>query len=262
MHYPNPLSSKGQSRYKGRRMPEGSRPLDLLFLGSGNAFAANGRAFSSFLLDDRYLFDCGPTVLQQLGKAGIRTDDIQVVFISHFHADHFFGLPFLFLDGRYSGRTKPLTIVGPPGIEERTRHLVSLAYSHVIDEAKFEQRYVEVQDGFLSPVGDLTVSAAQVVHVPDLECFAFRAERDDRSVVYSGDTTLCDSLLCLSKDADVIVVECSCRENKVHLSPSGIEVISQQSPGAKVIVTHLDGHDHPHAFNGLLVAEDLKRFSL
>jgi ribonuclease BN (tRNA processing enzyme) len=243
-------------------MPEDSRPLDLLFLGSGNAFAARGRAFSSFLLDSRYLFDCGPTVLQQLGKAGIKSDEIDAVFVSHFHADHFFGLPFLFLDSRYNGRTKPLTIVGPPGIEERTRQLVSLAYSHVIDEAKFEQRYVEVRDGLSARIGDLTVSAAQVVHVPDLECFAFRAERDGRSVVYSGDTTLCEGLLCLAKDADVIVVECSCKENKVHLSPAGIETVAQQSPNARVIVTHLDDHDHPHAFDGLLVAEDLKRFRL
>jgi ribonuclease BN (tRNA processing enzyme) len=243
-------------------MPEGSRPIDLLFLGSGNAFAARGRAFSSFLLDGRYLFDCGPTVLQQLGKAGIKSDEIEAVFISHFHADHFFGLPFLFLDGRYNGRTKPLTIVGPPGIEERTRQLVSLGYSHVIDQAKFEQRYIEVRDGFSAPIGDLAVSAAKVVHVPDLECFAFRAERDGRSVVYSGDTTLCEGLLCLAKDADVIVVECSCKGNKVHLSPAGIETVAQQSPNASVIVTHLDDHEHPHAFKGLLVAEELKRFEL
>lgn len=243
-------------------MPEGSRPLDLLFLGSGNAFAAQGRAFSSFLLDGRYLFDCGPTVLQQLAKAGLRSDDIDVVFISHFHADHFFGLPFLFLDAKYGGRTKPLTIVGPPGIEERTHRLVSLGYSHVMDAGKFEQRYVEMADGFSGTIGDLAVSAARVKHVPDLECFAYRAGLDGRSVVYSGDTTLCDSLLCLSKDADVIVVECSCQEVEVHLSPAGVETVAQQSPNAKVIVTHLDGHDHPHAFNGLLVAEDLKRFSL
>ena len=262
LHFPLPLSSKGQPRYKGRRMPEGSRPLDLLFLGSGNAFAAQGRAFSSFLLDGRYLFDCGPTVLQQLGKAGIRPDEIDAIFISHFHADHFFGLPFLFLDAKYGGRAKPLTIVGPPGIEARTRDLVALAYSHVIDQVSFEQRYVEVHDGFTADIGEITINAAQVVHVPDLECFAFRAERDGRSVVYSGDTTLCDSLLCLSKDADVIVVECSCKENKVHLSPAGVETIAQQSPAAKVIVTHLDGYDHPHAFNGLLVAEDLKSFKI
>ncbi len=243
-------------------MPESSRPLDLLFLGSGNAFAAQGRAFSSFLLDGRYLFDCGPTVLQQLAKARIRTDDIDVVFISHFHADHFFGLPFLFLDARYSGRTKPLTIVGPPGIEDRTRRLVSLGYSHVLDEAKYEHHYLEMSDGFTGTIEELTISAAQVKHVPDLECFAYRAALNGRSVVYSGDTTLCESLLCLAKDADVIVVECSCKEVEVHLSPAGVEEVANQSPNATVIVTHLDGHRHPDNYKGLEVANDLERFRL
>jgi ribonuclease BN (tRNA processing enzyme) len=241
-------------------MPDSSRPLDLLFLGSGNAFAAQGRAFSSFLLNSRYLFDCGPTVLQQMAKAGLRTEDIDVVFISHFHADHFFGLPFFFLDAHFSGRTKPLTIVGPPGVEERTRRLMAMGYARIHGEMKFEQRYVEVSDGFSGPVGELTVSAARVKHVPGLKCFAYRAELDGRALVYSGDTTLCEGLLCLSKGADVIVVECSCKENAVHLSPKGVEAVAQQSPGSKVIVTHLDGHTHPNGYDGLLVAEDLKRF--
>ena len=53
-------------------MPELSfRALDLTFLGSGNAFGGEGRAFSSFVLNGRYLFDCGPTVLQQLRKADL-----------------------------------------------------------------------------------------------------------------------------------------------------------------------------------------------
>ncbi len=57
-------------------------PLDLTFLGSGNAFAPAGRAFSSFLVNGRYLFDCGPTVLQQLHKAGLSSDVIDLVLIS------------------------------------------------------------------------------------------------------------------------------------------------------------------------------------
>ena len=243
-------------------MPDGPRPLDLLFLGAGNAFASRGNAFSSFLLDGRYLFDCGPTVLQQLAKAGLRTDDVDVVFITHFHADHYFGLPFLFLDAHFGGRKKPLAIVGPPGLEERVRKLTALAYSMILDDPAFPLQFVEVKDGFRGSVQDLAFSAAQVVHVTDLECFAFRAEQNGRSVVYSGDTTLCEGLLCLSEGADVIVVECSCKENKVHLSPEGVEAVARHAPGANVIVTHLDGLDHPNGYDGLLVAEDLKRFSL
>ena len=243
-------------------MSEATRPLDLLFLGSGNAFAAQGRAFSSFLLNGRYLFDCGPTILQQLSKAGSRTDDIDAIFISHFHADHFFGLTFVFLDARYGGRTKPITIVGPRGLEERTQRLMALGYAHILDEARFERHFVEVADGFNGRVFDLAFSAAQVKHVPDLACYAYRAEMDGRALVYSGDTTLCEGLLCLSQGADVIVVECSCKGNDVHLTPAGGETVAKQSPGATVIVTHLDGHDHPNGYDGLLVAEDLKRFVL
>ena len=42
-----------------------------------------------------------------------------MVFVSHLHGDHFGGLPFLVLDGRFSGRADPLTVVGPPGTAAR-----------------------------------------------------------------------------------------------------------------------------------------------
>jgi ribonuclease BN (tRNA processing enzyme) len=235
--------------------------IDLLFLGSGNAFGAQGRAFSSFLLNDRYLFDCGPTVLQQLHKAGLTNAAVEAVFISHFHADHFFGLAFLLLAAKYGGRTSDLTIVGPPGIQDRTERLLALGYPGVIESPGYQRRYVEVTDGSCQKIGDLTLTAARVEHVDEFECFAFRAESEGRSVVYSGDTTLCDGLLRLVDGADVIVTECSCFEVPVHLGPAGVEAVARKAPGAQIIVTHLDGNDHPNGFDGLHVAEDLKRFS-
>src|SRR3990172_6172094 len=209
-------------------------PLDLLFLGSGKACAGEGRPFSSFLLNGRYLFDCGPTLLQQLRRADVSPNDIEVVLISHFHADHFFGLPFLFLDGKYKGRTKDVLVVGPPGIEEE--------------------------------VGGLKLTAALVEHVPELECFAFGVDVGGRRLVYSGHSTLCPALLRLVDGADVIVLECSCEGVAVHLSPDGVEQVTRRAPtGAKVIVTHLDGDDDPLIRSlskeaGLLVASHLPPF--
>ena len=235
--------------------------LDLLFLGSGNAFAAQGRAFSSFLLNGRYLFDCGPTLLQQLARAGVSSNDIEAVFISHYHADHFFGLPFLFLDAKYGGRTKDLTIFGPPGIEAQARSLIEMGYPGVVDAGNYARRFVEVDDGFCDSLRELSLSTALVKHVHELDSFAFRAEIEGRSVVYSGDTTLCDGLLRIVPGADVVVTECSCNNVAVHLSPSDVEELARHATGAQVIVTHLDGQNHPTNFEGMIVAEDLARYS-
>lgn len=236
-------------------------PLDLLFLGSGNAFGAEGRAFSSLLLNGRYLFDCGPTVLQQLRKAEVPHTDIDAVFISHFHADHFFGLPFLFLASRYEGRTRDLTIVGPPGIEERTERLMSLGYPHLLDEAPFGVRFVEAADGYSGQVCGLDFTAARVDHVEQLTCFAYRAETEGRSMVYSGDTVLCNGLLGLSRDADVIVLEVSCDGVPVHLSPEGVQAVADAAPQAQIVLTHLDGLQDPDAFPGIVIAEDVSRYT-
>src|SRR4030042_1537586 len=74
-----------------------SPPLELTFLSAGNAFVGD-RYWSSFLLNRRYLFDAPPTTLPHLRKLRMPTLDIAAVFITPFHADHFFGLPFLLLD--------------------------------------------------------------------------------------------------------------------------------------------------------------------
>ena len=235
-------------------------PLDLLFLGSGNAFGVDGRAFSSVLLNGRYLFDCGPTVLQQLRKANVSHTDIEVVFVSHFHADHFFGLPFLLLASHHEGRARDLAIVGPPGIEERTRALTSLGYTHVLDELEFGLRFVEVLDGCRGHVCGLDFTAARVEHVDHLTCFAYRAEPGGRSMVYSGDTTLCDGLLRLSDAADVVVLECSCDGASVHLSPEGVAAVAKHAPEAQIILTHLDGKQDGRAFPGMIIAEDVGRY--
>lgn len=250
------------TRYNGWRMTNEKAAVDLLFLGSGNAFGAQGRAFSSFLLNGRYLFDCGPTVLQQLRKAGVPHTDIDAVFISHFHADHFFGLPFLFLASRYEGRRRDITIVGPPGVQERVDGLMALGYPHLLDETQFKVHFQEVSDGYEGEVCGLDFSAARVDHVEQLTCFAYRAEPAGRSVVYSGDTKLCPGLMRLSEGADVIVLECSCDGVPVHLSPEGVQAVADHAPGAQIVLTHLDGLQDSREFPGIIVAEDVGRYRL
>jgi len=239
--------------------------LDLTFLGTGNAFAPT-RYWSSFLANDKYLFDAPPTLLAHMKKLGKNPGDVEVVFISHFHGDHFFGLPFLFLEyAELAPRTKDLTIVGPPGIAKRTESVTELAFSNVFrkKDRGYALRFVEVQDGATGEVGGCTFTARRVTHVADLECFAFRVSCEHGTVAYSGDTVMCDALVPIADGSDVFVVECSCWGEQCgpHLNPRNILELRQRiSPSTKFILTHIGAGEAPKAITdaGILIADDLK----
>ena len=243
-----------------------SQPLDLLFLGSGNAFAA-GRYWSSFLLNGRYLFDASPIALPHLKRSEVDVAEIEAIFISHFHADHFFGLPFLLLEyAEATARSKDLTIIGPPGIEERLRTITDAGYPHLFTKEKsYEESYRDLRDGLEGDVGELHYQARSVEHVEGLECFGFRVEIGGRTLAYSGDSVLCDPLVELADGADVFVVECSCWGDACgpHLSPQDIRELRRRlGPTPTFILTHLDAGEPDLGIENVLLANDLARFSL
>jgi ribonuclease BN (tRNA processing enzyme) len=247
---PQPDTQKGQ--------------IDLLFLGTGNAFAAEGSAFNSFLLNGRYLFDAGPTALQQASRGDVDPNGIDLILVSHFHADHFFGLPFLFLEYWRTGRSKDLYIAGPPGIELEAETLFEKGFPALpASPNAYKRRYIEVHDGIEAEAAGLQFSAAEVEHVPALRCFAYSAQVGGRSLLYSGDSKLCDGLLRLAQSADILVLDCSNGGDPVHMSREDVAVVREQAgPGARAILTHLDGIPAPNELPGVLVAEDLARFRL
>lgn len=240
-------------------------PLDLTFLGTGNAFAPT-RYWSSFLVNGRYLFDAPPTLIPHLKRLGIDPRDIEVIFISHFHGDHFFGLPFLMLEfAELAPRTKDLTIVGPPGVAKRLKSATDLAFSNVFRKRDrgYQLDFVEARDGKSGEAAGCQYEMREVVHVNDLECFCYRVTTPEGIVAYSGDTVMCPPLVPIADGADVFVVECSCWGDQCgpHLSPKDILALREQiSPSTKFILTHIGAGEAPPsiAAAGIMIADDLK----
>jgi len=110
------------------------RDLDmhLQFIGSGDAFGSGGRFNTCFhVIGDQanFLIDCGASSLIALKANNIVLNDIQTIFITHFHADHFGGIPFFILDAQFhSKRIEPLTITGPQGLEEWYEGVMETAF--------------------------------------------------------------------------------------------------------------------------------------
>jgi ribonuclease Z len=93
-------------------------------LGSNSALPANGRHPTAQLLNANnhyYLIDCGEGTQIQLRRFGLKMQRIEVVFISHMHGDHYFGLVGLLNSMHLLGRTRPLKIIAPKELEDIVR---------------------------------------------------------------------------------------------------------------------------------------------
>jgi len=239
--------------------------LELTFLGSANAFAADGRYWSSFLANGRYLFDAPPTLLPHLKRLGMPPTDIEVIFLSHFHGDHFMGMPFLFLEYIYmTERRDDLFIVGPPGVERKIEEFAQQCYPEVTREAGYRRRYIEAQPGADQYVNEISFRAFPMNHVPEkLEPFGYRVHLGDRTVAYTGDTMLCDEIFELAEGADALVLDCTYSEGSgpEHMGIDDVRVIRKRvAAETTIILTHLNGEPDIAGLENVIVAGDFDSY--
>lgn len=98
--------------------------FEVTILGSNSAIPAHGRFPTSQVLsvsEHSYLIDCGEGTQWRLQEYNIKKSKIDVIFISHLHGDHIFGLIGLLTSLSLSGRTKPVKVFSPHGLEEIIR---------------------------------------------------------------------------------------------------------------------------------------------
>jgi len=105
--------------------------LSIIFLGTGGSWPTVKRNVSSVAIkrgSEVILFDCGEGTQRQFQKSNLSYMQISKIFITHFHGDHFLGLPGLIQTMQLNDRYKPLHIYGPKGIIELVSQLLSLGY--------------------------------------------------------------------------------------------------------------------------------------
>jgi ribonuclease Z len=217
----------------------------LTVVGSGDAFSGCG-CNAAYLVDERVLIDCGAPVQALLPRAGMSVTTIDVVLVTHFHADHTYMLPMLLGARAFAGELRPgLTIGGPPGTREYVLRLLNTGYGrHLVGliEQRLDLQWAVFQDGTDDIVAGYRVGAHAVVHStgPSL---AYTVQRDQAAVIgFSGDTTLCAGLRRAIASADVMVCECTGWDGPTeggHLWRGELEQLIKEYPDTRFVLSHL-----------------------
>lgn len=156
---------------------------------------------------DHVLLDCGFTAAASFYAHSPVGSDLDAVWISHFHGDHYFGLPLLMLRFQEEGRTKPLTIVGQPGIDEKLWAAFELAYPGFRQRLQYPVHCIEARAGKSLELLAAQWSFAANEHNNSTPCLAVRLDCRGKSVFYSGDGRPTSSTADLAQGVDLLIHE-------------------------------------------------------
>ena len=167
------------------------KPLKLTVVGCGDAFGSGGRLNTCFHVKTEhstFLIDCGASSLPGLRKYQLNPEDIDTIFLTHFHGDHFGGIPFLLMQASVYKRKKPLTIVSPPDGKQKISELLRLLYSGNNALENLNIHFKEYQPFETLDIGDIRMRAFPVIHSKAALPHGLRFSIDGKTISYSGDT--------------------------------------------------------------------------
>lgn len=220
--------------------------MRLTIIGCGDAFGAGGRLQTSFHVRTEgtcFLIDCGASSLIGMRKLGIDPNEIDTVFVSHLHGDHFGGLPWLLIDAHFvSNRTRPLTIAGPRGLEQRLATLAEAVYPGTLSASPgFELRFIAYEERQPVSVNGVTVTPFEVHHPSGAPPYAMRFELEGKVLAFTGDTGWVDALFEVAAGADLYISECFQYDLKhpIHLDYKTIDANYAKLGAKRTLLTHM-----------------------
>jgi ribonuclease Z len=157
--------------------------LSVAFLGTGGAVPSARRNTAGVLVargGERLLFDCGEGTQRQMQRS-LGLVQVDAIFFTHFHADHFLGLPGLLKTYDLTERERPLTVYGPRGLRDLIQSL-----GRVIGRVGYTVDLVELEVGESVACDGAEVRSFPVEH--SVRAFGYALVEEDRPGRFDPET--------------------------------------------------------------------------
>ena len=191
------------------------------------------------------LLDAGADAPHRMAEEALDWPGLDIVWISHYHWDHFAGLPALLFGMKWApqtqNRTAKLTILGGGGLRQ-TLEQINAANTFKLLDQRFPVEITEINgEDEIRLTGNVSARAMRTPHTK--ESLALRlTDIDGKTLVYTSDTGFTEELIPFCTGADLLLLECSFRQNKPlerHLELADAMRIAATCAPENLILTHL-----------------------
>lgn len=193
--------------------------LKITLCGTSSPLPAPGRAQACVAVETPkhlYLVDAGSGSAATANLAGVPTEKLRGILLTHFHSDHISDIGDFNLNSWVAGRPQPLQVIGPDGVD---RIVEGLNITYELDRgyrvshhgAEFLNPELgilqsrSINEGVIVDEDGLRITAFEVSHPPIEPAFGYRLDYGGRSVVISGDSLVTDKIVEISDGADVVL---------------------------------------------------------
>ncbi len=196
------------------------------------------------VVDDNIMVDCPNGSIKALRKLQISPTKIDICLLTHFHADHYFDIPFMLLEqGIRSIRERDFIVIGPHDTMRQIDSLFQLAFPEDWDNVKRQSKLKVIEvDENNTPIliGGYVIVPYKVQH-SSCDAYGYTISLGRKTIGFTGDSILCPAIEAIVKDSNLVFTDMSFENGtKTHMGLDDYSFLTDKyGKSTRIIPTHM-----------------------